>query len=262
MRVHLHMGKGGNATLIVTALANLFPILGNLKQKTQIKSGVVAAFLHSSNEHFNCRLGVAECQRRSSGVDNSSTSFSSLQVVGRSHTTNIVAVNVNGQTDFSIECLNDALSAIRSKHARHVLDSNGVSAKILKLLAIFKEAIERMNWRKRIGNSAFEVAATCLDGLSIVYHIADIVQRVENAEHVNAVAMSSSDEAVNNIFGIMLVTHQVLSTGQHGKTRVGGFRLDRAQAIPRVFVEEAQAGVERRTAPSLDSPITYAIHLR
>ena len=239
MRVDLHVGKRRNATLVMPALANLFPVLGNLKQQAQIKPSVVTAFLHSSDKHLDRRLGITKCQRRRSGIDNSGTSFSGFQVVGRSHTANIVAMNMNWQTDFGIECLNDALGAIRGKHARHILDGNGISAKILKLLTIFKEAVECMNWGKRIGNSAFEVAAACLNGLGVIYHVANIVQRVEHAEHVNAIAMSSSDEAVNDILGIVLVTHQVLSTGQHGKTRIGGLRLDRAQAIPRVFVEEA-----------------------
>ena len=67
---------------------------------------------------------------------------------------------------------------------------------------------------------------------------------------------------VADILGIMLVADKVLTAREHCKRRVGRLRLDGAQALPRILVKEAQAGVERGAAPCFDSPITYAVHLR
>ncbi len=75
MRVDLHMGKRGNAALIMAALANLFPILGNLKQQLQIIARVITAFLQSSNDRLDRGVGVAERKRRARGVANGRTRF-------------------------------------------------------------------------------------------------------------------------------------------------------------------------------------------
>ncbi len=169
---------------------------------------------------------------------------------------------MDGQADLGVEGLHHALGAVRGEHACHVLDGDGIGTQVLQLLAILEEAIERMHRGHSVRDRTLEMPTAFLDSLSAIHDVADVVERIEYAEHIDAVAMRCGYESRNNFFGIMLVTDQVLATGEHGKTRVGRFRLDGTKAIPRILVQETKAGVERRTAPSLDSPITYAIHLR
>ena len=172
-----------------------------------------------------------------------------------------MAVNVDGQTDFSVEGLDHAFGAVRGEHAGHVLDGDGVCAELFELLTVLEEAIERVDRRHGVGNRALEVGSAFLDGVRVVDDVADIVQGVEDAEDVNAVLVGCMNEARAHFTGIVLVADEVLTTRKHGKTGVGGLRLNRAEAIPRILIEETQTRIERRTAPCLDGPIPNAIHL-
>lgn len=100
-----------------------------------------------------------------------------------------------------------------------------------------------------------------LDGSRAVADVANVVERVEGAEHVDTVLVRRSDKAVHDVRGVVMVTHEVLATDEHGQRRVGRALLDGAQALPRVLVKEAQTRVERGTAPCLDSPVADLVHL-
>ena len=80
-----------------------------------------------------------------------------------------------------------------------------------------------MNRRDRVRDRTFEVSSALLDGLSVIHHIADIVQRVEHAEDVDAISVRCLDETEADLAGIMLVAHKVLSTREHGQASVRRF---------------------------------------
>ena len=262
MGEHLHVGQGRNAALVVGALAHLFPVLGDLEQKVQIIAGIVTAFLKGGHDGFHRGMAVAKGQGRMGGVRDGSAGFRSLDYVHGSHAAHVVAVYVHRQADLGVQGLDQALGPIRSQHARHVLDGDGVGAQLLELLGVLQVAVQGVDGRDGVGDGTLEVGAHGLDGLGVVHYVADVVQRVEHAEHVDAVAMGSGDEAVHDFLGVVLVAYQVLAAGKHGKRGVGSQRLDGAQALPRVLIQEAQAGVEGRTAPCLDCPVAHTIHLR
>ena len=262
MRVHLHMDERGHAALIVAALAHFLPVFGDLEEQVQIKAGVVTAFLQCRHDHLDGGLGVAEGQRGGCGVDDGHARLGRLEVVGRGHAADVVAVQMHGQADLGVEGLHDALGTVRRHKAGHVLHADGVGAELLELLRIFKVAVKRMHRGDGVGDGALEVAAAFVDGLSGIHHVADIVERVEHAEHVHAVALGRLDEAVHDLAGIMLIADQVLTSGEHGQRRVRSCRVDGTQAVPWILIQKAHARVERRAAPCLDGPVADAIHLR
>ena len=262
MGIHLHVRERGDAALVVAALAHALPVLGDLEEQIEVEPGVVAAFLKRRHEHFDGGLGIAERERGRRRVDDGGAGFGGFDVVRRRHAADVVAVQMERQADFGVERLHDALGAVRREHARHVLDADGVRAQILQLLAVLQEAIKRVNRAYGVGDGAFEMRSAFLDGLGVVHHVSNVVQRVEHAEHMDAVSVGRLDEAVADFARVMLVANQILPAREHGKRRVRRVRLDRTQTLPGVLVEEAKARVERRAAPSLDRPIPYAVHLR
>ena len=216
MRIDLHVRERRNATLVVAALAHLFPVFRDLEEEPQIQPGIVAAFLKCRNDHLDCGMRVAERERSTCSISDSSACFSGFDDVSWCHAADIVAMHVNGQTDLGVECLHDTLGTIRREHARHVFDGDGIGTQIFELLTVFKEAIERMNRRYRVRDRAFEVGSALLDGFGVIHHIADIVQRVEHAEDIDAISVCCLDETKADLAGIMLVAHKVLSTREHG----------------------------------------------
>ena len=262
VRVHLHVRERRDAALVVAALAHAFPVLGDLEQEIEVEAGVVTALLERGDDHLDGRVRVAERQRRMGRVGDGGAGFGGLEDVGGSHAADVVAMDVQRQTDFGIEGLHHALGAVRREHARHVLDADGVGTEVLELLAVVEEAVQRVHRRHRVGDGAFEVTAAFLDGFGVVDDVADVVERVEHAEDMHAIALRGLDEMIADVARIVLVPHQVLTAGQHRERRVRRLRLDRSQSLPRVLVEEAHARVKRRTAPRLDGPVPDTVHFR
>ena len=104
-------------------------------------------------------------------------------------------------------------------------------------------------------------AAVLLGGLHGGFHVADIVQRVEAADDVDAVFDALFDEELHHIVSIVLVAQQVLATQQHLQLGVGQTLAQDAQALPRVFVQEAQAAVEGRATPALQRVVADLVQL-
>ena len=262
VRVHLHVRERRDAALVVSALAHVFPVFGDLEQEVEVEAGVVAALLERSHDHLDGRMRVAERQRRMSRVGDGGSGFGGFEDVGGRHAADVMAVDVQRQTDFGVERLHHALGAVGREHARHVLDADGVGTEVLELLAVVEEAVQRVHRRHRVGDGAFEVTAAFLDGFGVVDDVADVVERVEHAEDMHAIALRGLDEVIADVTRIMLVPHEVLAARQHGKRRVRRLRLDGSQPLPRVLVEETHARVERRTAPRLDGPVPDTVHFR
>ena len=136
MRVHLHMSERGDAALVMAALAHFLPVIGNFEQKIKVVAGVIAAFLKRRHDGLDRRMAVAERKRGGSGIRDSSASLGGLDDVHRSHAAHVMAMNVHRKADFGIESLDQALGAIRREHTRHVLDGDGICAKIFELLTV------------------------------------------------------------------------------------------------------------------------------
>mgnify|MGYP000435291781 CR=1 FL=1 len=160
-----------------------------------------------------------------------------------------MAVDVQRQTDFGVERLHHALGAVGREHARHVLDADGVGTEVLELLAVVEEAVQRVHRRHRVGDGAFEVTAAFLDGFGVVDDVADVVERVEHAEDMHAIALRGLDEVIADVTRIMLVPPRGSGRETAWQAACSASALDGSQPLPRVLVEETHARVERRTAP-------------
>src|SRR5699024_8876858 len=78
-----------------------------------------------------------------------------------------------------------------------------------------------------------------------------IVQSVENSDDVDTVLDGHLDEFVDDVVCIVLVTQNVLTSQKHLQLCVGHSLLKLTQSLPRILVEESEAGVERSAAPAL-----------
>ena len=56
-------------------------------------------------------------------------------------------------------------------------------------------------------------------------------------------------EVADDVVAVMAVADQVLSAQQHLQRRLGAMLLDGAQALPGIFVQKTDAGVEGGAAP-------------
>ena len=155
----------------------------------------------------------------------------------------------------------DQLRAVHgAQEARHVLDGDGVRPHLRHPLSHLREGLQGVNWGQGVGDAELEVRPLLLHLVRRRLHVAQVVQRVEDADDVDAVAHGALDELPRHVVRVVTVAHQVLATQEHLQLRLLDPGPDQAQAVPRVLVQEAHAAVERRASPHLKGPIARLVH--
>jgi hypothetical protein len=172
-----------------------------------------------------------------------------------------VAVHVDRQADLLLERLHHLRRAKRREHARHVLDADGVRTHLLEGLGEVDVEVQRVHGAHRVGDRALEVRSGLLDGTRRHLDVARVVERVEHAEHVDAVTMGRLHEALDDLVGVVPVPDQVLAPEEHLQGRLLHVLLDDAEPVPGVLIQEAQCGVERGATPDLEGPVAHLVHL-
>ena len=85
-------------------------------------------------------------------------------------------------------------------------------------------------------------------------HLLDVVERVEDAEHVHAGGRGLVDERLRDVGGVRRVADGVAPAQQHLQAEVRHRLAQRGEPLPRVLGEEPQRHVVRRPAPGLERP--------
>ena len=127
--------------------------------------------------------------------------------------------------------------------------------------AMIDKPVHAVDGADGIADGGFHMFAAGLHFTHGPFDVADIVQRVEDAEDVDAIGGGPFDESLQHIVGIMPIADEVLPAEQHLQFGVGHGGAQRAQPFPGIFFEKAQAGVEGGAAPDFQRPIADGVEL-
>ena len=212
-------------------------------------------------QRFGGRLAGAARERGNAGVDDVGARLGGLDVGHLGDAGRGVGVHLDGLGDARLlNAAHQVISIGGCKVASHVLDADGVGTEAGHLLGELHEVRHRVHGARGVGDGALALAAGLLAGLDRGLEVAHVVERVEHAHHVDAVFDGLLHHGAHHVVGVVLVAQKVLAAQQHLQLGVVHVRTDGAQALPRVLVEEAQAGVERGAAPHLDGVEAGAVH--
>ncbi|MCY1180164.1 hypothetical protein D9M73_205940 [compost metagenome] len=112
-----------------------------------------------------------------------------------------------------------------------------------------------------VSDSALGVLTGGLDRFDGHAQVTHVVHGVENAEHIDAVDRRLGDEGLDHVVAVVAVAQQVLAAQQHLQAGVWQRCAQLAQALPRVFLEEAHAGVEGGATPDFQRPVADLVEL-
>jgi hypothetical protein len=166
-----------------------------------------------------------------------------------------------GRLCSAFSALDQIAGGVWGQQAGHVLDRHRVAAHGLHLLGLGHKRVDGVHRAGGVGDGALGVLAGGFhrfDGHAQVTHV---VHGVEDAEHVDTVDGGLGDEGFDHIVAVVAVAQQVLAAQQHLQARVGQCGAQFAQALPRVFFQEAYAGVEGRAAPDFQGPVADFVEL-
>ncbi len=91
-----------------------------------------------------------------------------------------------------------------------------------------------------------------LDRLDRGRQVTRIVKCIENAENIDSIFTCQMNEFVDNIVGVISISHKILPTQQHLKRCVFSFGFDSTQTLPWVFAKEPEADIESRPSPDFE----------
>ncbi len=187
--------------------------------------------------------------------------FDRLELAHGRQTGRVVGVDEHRQRLLGFQRANQFASGVRSQQAGHVLDRHRVATHGFHLLGLRDERIDGVHRAGGVSDGALRMFAGSLHRLDRHAQVTHVVHRIEDAEHVDAVDRSFGDEGFDHVVAVVAVAQQVLPAQKHLQARVRQRRAQLAQTLPRVFFQEAYAGVERRAAPALQRPVADFVEL-
>ena len=91
--------------------------------------------------------------------------------------------------------------------------------------------------------------------------VAEVIQAVENTNDINTVRNGLLNEILYYVVCIVVVPEDVLSTEQHLQFGILKSGTKLAESLPRIFLQETEAGVKCGTAPALYGMVADLVHL-
>ena len=165
--------------------------------------------------------------------------------------------------DGVLDALDEALGLVGAHGARHVLQADGVEAHLLQLLAHLHILGDGVHGALGVGDAAGghgALVGVLLGGLQGGLDVAEVVEGVEDADHIDAVLDGQLHEFLHHVVVVVLIAQQVLAPEQHLQPGVGHVLADVAQPLPGVLPQVAQAGVEGGAAPALHRVVPGLVH--
>ena len=252
---------GVEQAALESVVADGFEEIVDFLELRHVERNFVALFLEDISHGLCGRLRGAVGEAGDSGVDNIRAGFNSLLQCHRAETRGRVSVNDNGETDVLLYALDKIICCLGIHDARHVLDAHGLNAHALEIFCELDVAFDVVDGARGVADGARCVSAALDSLVNGGLDISQVVERIEYTDDVDAVFNALSDEKANDIVGIMLVAQKVLTSEEHLQLGVRARLADLAQALPRIFVEISQAGVERSAAPALERIVARLVKL-
>jgi hypothetical protein len=109
------------------------------------------------------------------------------------------------------ESTHQVIGIKRSQQSGHIFDTNRVRSEILQFFGQIHKPIDAMDRADCIADRGFGMFPAGLHFTHGSIKIPYVIQRVKDAEDVNAVRRRSLDEPFHDIVGVMAIADQILA---------------------------------------------------
>ena len=207
-------------------------------------------------------MAGAQGQGAHGGVHDVRAGLDALEDGHGSQARGVVAVDIHRDLDGGLQLLDQLIAGIGGQQAGHVLDADGVGPHLLQGLGVGRKGLVGVHRAEGVADAALDMGALLVGGLDGGLEVAGVVQRVKDADDVDAVGHRLLDKVLHRVVGVGAVAQHILAAEQHLQLLVGQLLAQDAQALPGVLVQEADAAVEGRAAPALHREVVDLVHFR
>ena len=166
-------------------------------------------------------------------------------------------------TDGVLDALDQVFGFEGAHRAGHVLQAQGVKAHLDQVLAHFNVLFDGVHGALGVADAAGGYGpgrGVLLHGVQGGAQVAEVVQGVEDTDHVDTVLDAQFNELFHHVVMVVLVAQQVLAAQQHLQAGVGHVLADVPQPLKGIFIQIPQAAVERGAAPALNRVVSGLVH--
>ena len=241
-------------------LAQLVEVSADDIQLVQVKAGVVVGALQGGDQTLSGHMRGAQREGAHGGINDICASLDALQNGHGSKTCGVMAVDIHGDLDGLFQLLDQVIAGVGLQQTGHILDADRVGTHLFQSLGVVGEVLVVMYRAQGVADAGLNVSAFLVGGLDGGLQVARIVQSVENTNDVNAVGDRLLDEVLDGVIGVGTVAQHILATEQHLQLLVGQLLAQDAQALPRILIQETDAGVKRSAAPALHREVRDFVH--
>ena len=117
-----------------------------------------------------------------------------------------------------------------------------------------------MHRAQGVADAALHMSAFLVGRLDGSLQVAGVVQSIEDADDVDAVGNRLLYKVLHSVICVGTVAQHILAAEQHLQLLMRQFLAQDAQTLPRILVQEADAAVERSTAPALHGEVVDLVH--
>ena len=155
---------------------------------------------------------------------------------------------------------NQIIGVLGTHNTSHILDADGGDAHLLQILHHLDVLLQSVDRAGGKADGAGGVSALLHGLINGDLQIARIVQRIKDADDVDAVLHRVLHELADHIVGVVLIAQDVLAPQEHLELGVGHLGADLAQPVPGILPQVAQADVKGGAAPHLSGVEAGLIH--
>ena len=220
-------------------------------QHRVVQLHIIAQLLQGIAEGLGGGLAGAAGEAREGCVDHVGPGLHALEQGHIGKARGAVGVDDHRDIQAVLDGGDQVVALLRRHDAGHVLDADGLEAHLLHLAADLHILFQRVDGAGGVADGAGGDGPPLHRFLHGHLQVPQIIEGVEDADHVDAVGDAALHELAHHVVGIVLVAQQVLAPQEHLQLRVGHFRLDPAQPLPGILVQEAHAAVKGGAAPAL-----------
>ena len=172
-----------------------------------------------------------------------------------------MGVDDQGQLGHRVLDGGDQVIGVLGPHdAGHVLDADGGDTHLLQVLHHLDVLLQGVDRAGGEADGTGGVSALLHGLINGNLQIAHIVQRVKDADDVDAVLHRVLHEFADHIVGVVLIAQDVLAAQEHLELGVGHLGADLTQPLPGVLLQVAQADVKGGAAPHLGGVEASLVH--
>ena len=198
---YLIFERGVEAELVVDPLE----VLAQFGELFEVVVG--AARIVFEHRHHAGGVGLAGSvgERRNRSVEAVDAGVD-CHAVGRSaHSGGLVRVQNHGNFYIGLQSPDDFRRDIRGNQPRHILDHDCGAAHFFELAAHADKALDGVHGAAGVADGSVRLLAEALDRVDGALHVAGVVERVENAHHIQSVGYGFLVEFLQHIVGVGLV---------------------------------------------------------